>query len=103
MRIKRFNESVDDISPDRTKEIINWLTDLSDSINGQKNHIESIIKELENYKSESKKGNDQIDDSILSLDTLNAQFSKSIENLDNVVNSLNSYIDDGRDFIYTEK
>lgn len=103
MRIRRFNENVEEISPQRIRDITELLGSLSDLINDKKKNIETIIKELEPFRSKSKKTNDQIDDTIILLQTVNSQFIKSIDGLDNSINSLDNYTEKGRDFLYSDK
>jgi predicted nucleic acid-binding Zn-ribbon protein len=105
MKIKRFNESIDDevnISPDRVGEIIEELRDVLSSLEEKNKIIESYVSELSNYRTNSKKGNDQIDDSIAAFQVVKKNIDESIEKTDTVINNLVSYIDEGRKFLYTE-
>jgi ABC-type transporter Mla subunit MlaD len=105
MKIKRFNESIDDevnISPDRIGEMIEELKDMLSSLEDKNNTIESFMNELSNYITNSKKGNDQIDDSIAAFQVVKKNIDESIEKTDTVINNLISYNDEGRNFLYTE-
>lgn len=103
MKIKRFNESEDyDISPERTSEIIEELKNILSSFNSDIKNIELYINELNNYKSNSKKGNDQIDDSISALEITRKDLENSIDKVDTVVSNLLNYNDNGREFLYSE-
>lgn len=101
MKIKRFNEQMD-ISSERIGEIVENLIDFSSILDDKSKFIESIINELNNYKSESKKGNDQIDDSLAALQVLKKDIEDSLDKVDTVVNNLNDYNEGGRKYLYTE-
>lgn len=101
MKINRFNEQMD-ISSERIGEIVENLIDFSSILDDKSKFIESIINELNNYKSESKKGNDQIDDSLAALQVLKKDIEDSLDKVDTVVNNLNDYNEGGRKYLYTE-
>ena len=105
MRIKRFyeNSEVNDISSERVSEIIEELRVHISDINTKKEYFETIYIELNNYKSKSTKSNDQIDDSIINLDLIVEDTNDIINNIDSVLNNLVNYIDNGREYLYTEK
>lgn len=103
MKIKRFSESEQvDISPERVGEIIEELKDMLSSFEDNFKSTESYLNELNNYKSKSKKGNDQIDDSISALQVVKKDLEDSIDKLDTVINNLMDYNDEGRKYLYTE-
>lgn len=103
MKIKRFNESEQvDISADRVKEVIDELRELSDLNDSKSEYIDSLITELDNYKNNSKKGNDQIDDSVLALKVIKSDILDILDKLDTVVTNLSDYNDSGRKFLYTD-
>lgn len=105
MKIKRFNEELEevvDISQERVGEIIEELKDILSSLEDKNKSIESYSNEFNNYKSKSKKGNDQIDDSIAALQVIKKDLDSSIDKVDTVINNLVSYNDEGRNFLYTE-
>jgi hypothetical protein len=64
--------------------------------------VDSLISEFSNYKSESSKGNDQIDDSIASLQYVKKDIEDVLDKLDNVVTNLKDYNQSGRKYLYTE-
>ena len=66
-------------------------------------YIESLLNELSNYKNDSKKGNDQIDDSILALQVIKKDIDDCSDKIDTIINNLLDYNDGGRKFLYTEK
>ncbi len=71
MRIKRFNEKEQiDISSERVEEIVDELRKLSSKVENGSNAAGSFINEFNNYKSDSQKGNDQIDDTIFALEVV---------------------------------
>lgn len=105
MKIKRFNEDVNDIieiSPDRINDIVNELRQTLSILDDKNKNVEGFINEFNNYKSKSKKGNDQIDDSVLALQIVRKELSNSIDKIDTIINNLISYNDEGRKYLYTE-
>jgi hypothetical protein len=61
-----------------------------------------MISELENYKSKSKKGNDQIDDSMAALQIVKKSLDEAVDKIDTVISNLMDYNDEGRKYLYTE-
>lgn len=105
MRIKRFIEAAEeqlDISPERVGEIIEDLKDFVSTIEDKNKMVESYINELNNYKNRSKKGNDQIDDSIAALQVVKKDLDDSLDKVDTIINNLMDYNDEGRKYLYTE-
>ena len=102
-RIKRFNENEQiDISPERTNEIIDELKDMSSAIADKKKLAESIVGELESYKSDSSKSNDQIDDSIAALQLVIKDLETSGDKVDTTISNLQNYSEEGRKYLYSE-
>jgi ABC-type transporter Mla subunit MlaD len=103
MKIKKFNESFDsiDISGDRVNEIIEDLREIVANLEDKNKKVKSYTNELSNYKSSSKKGNDQIDDSISALEIVVKNNNESIDKIDTIINNLLNYNENGRDFLYT--
>jgi len=96
MKIKRFNENLEeniDISQERIGEIIEELKDILSSLEDKSKMIDGFTNEFNNYKSKSKKGNDQIDDSISAF--------QIVKKVDTIINNLVSYNDEGRKFLYS--
>ena len=62
--------------------------------------IDSLINELNNYRTQSRTKNDQIDDSISNLQLVRGSFSDSIDKVDNVIISMKDYNKSGRNFLY---
>lgn len=103
MRIKRFNETEEvDISADRIEEITKELNEISASIKDKAKTIDSLNSELNNYVSDSQKGNDQIDDSIFALQIIKKNLEDTQDKLDTVLQNMASYNDEGRKYLYTE-
>ncbi len=103
MKIKRFNEDEQvDISSERVNEMVESLRDFAAHLNDKSKFIDSLINELNNFKSDSKKGNDQIDDSIAALQVLKKDVTDSLDKVDTVVNNLTDYNEGGRKYLYTE-
>ena len=103
MKIKRFYESEDtDMSPDRIGEIMDDLKETASLLENKNKDIEGYLNELENFKNDSSKGNDQIDDSVLALQIIKKDITDSIDKIDTVINNLIDYNDNGRKHLYTE-
>ena len=103
MKIKRFNESEQlDISSERIDEILEELKEVISTLDDKNKMIDSLTNEFNNYKGESKKGNDQIDDSILALQVIKKNLDESVDKLDTVLQNLTDYNDSGRKYLYTE-
>jgi len=103
MKIKRFNEDLEDmssnISLDRVNEISNNIKDIIDYLSEKKEFLIDIINEFDNYKTKEK-SNNQIDDAISNLQLSKSNVSDTIDNLDNVINDLKRYSDNGEEFLY---
>ena len=101
---KKINEATEntDISPERVGEIINELKELVSALDDKSKAIEAYNSELNNYKTNSKKSNDQIDDSILALQIIKKDLDSAIEKTDTVINNLVDYTDKGRSFLYSQ-
>src|ERR1039457_5724597 len=103
MKIKRFNEDDQvDISSERIEEIITDLKNLASTMDDKSKLVESLLSELGNFKSQSKKGNDQIDDSISSFQIIKKNIDACTDKADTIVNNLLSYDENGRKYLYTE-
>jgi uncharacterized phage infection (PIP) family protein YhgE len=104
MRIKRFNEATEqvDISSERIDELMSELKETISTIDSKNKFIESIENELNDYKSDSQRGNDQIDDSIFALQVIKKNLSDSLDKFDTIISNLQSYDDEGRKYLYTE-
>ena len=103
MKIRRFNEDEQvDISSERVNEIIEELKEFSDIMNDKSKYVEALLNELNNYKSDSTKGNDQIDDSIAALQVIKKDADDSADKIDTVVNNFVDYNEGGRKYMYTE-
>ena len=103
MKIIRFNEDEQvDISSERVSEINEQLKDFAATMLDKSKYVESLLNELNNYKSDSKKGNDQIDDSIAALQVIKKDVDDCNDKIDTVINNLMDYNDGGRKYMYTE-
>jgi ABC-type transporter Mla subunit MlaD len=101
MRIKKFNENLE-IGPERIGEMVEELKELLTSLEEDSKTIERYLNELENYKSSSSKGNDQIDDSLAAFQIVKKNIEDSIDKTDTVVTNLNDYKENDRQYLYTE-
>jgi hypothetical protein len=101
MRIKKFNEALD-ISSERIGEMIGELKELLTSLEEDNKVIERYLNELEDYKSESSKGNDQIDDSLAAFQIIKQNIDEAIDKTDTVITNLNDYKENDRQYLYTE-
>lgn len=103
MKIKRFNESEQvDISSERIEEMLDNLKQLSSTLDDKSKFVDSLINELNNYKSDSQKGNDQVDDSVAALQVIKKDLDNSLEKTDTVITNLMNYSEEGRKYLYTE-
>lgn len=103
MKIKRFNESEQvDISSERIEEMLDNLKQLSSILDDKGKSVDSLINELNNYKSDSQKGNDQVDDSIVALQVIKKDLDNSLDKTDTVISNLMDYNEKGRKYLYTE-
>jgi len=103
MKIKKvFENEETDISTARVGEIIEDLRGFTSTLEDKNKMVESYINELNNYKNQSKKGNDQIDDSIAALQVIKKELDDSLDKVDTVINNLMDYNDEGRKYLYTE-
>jgi hypothetical protein len=103
MKIKRFNEDEQvDISSERVSEITDQLKDFTATMLDKSKYVESLLNELNNFKSDSKKGNDQIDDSIAALQVIKKDVDDCNDKIDTVINNLMDYNEGGRKYMYTE-
>jgi hypothetical protein len=82
MRIKKFNEKEQiDISSERVEEIVDELRKLSSKLENGYKVSDSFINEFNNYKSDSQKGNDQIDDTVFALEVVKKNLDDSLDKL----------------------
>ena len=103
MKIKRFNEAEQvDISSERIEEMLDSLKQLSAMLDDKGKSVDSLINELNNYKSDSQKGNDQVDDSIAALQVIKKDLDNSLDKTDTVISNLMDYSEKGRKYLYTE-
>lgn len=101
MKIRKFNESEQvDISSDRIAEITEELSDFSAIIIDKSKYIDGLLNELNNFKSESTTGNDQIDDSIAVIQIIKKDIDDCNDKIDTVINNLGDYNSNGRKYQY---
>lgn len=105
MKIKRFFETQEqvDISTERIAEINKELEDFAAIIEDKSIYTESLLNELNNFKSKSTKGNDQIDDSISALQIIKKDLDNCKDKIDTTISNLSDYNESGRKYLYTEK
>lgn len=103
MKIKRFTESEQvDISPERVNEIIEELKDIVSIMDDKFVYTDELLNELNNYKNQSKRGNDQIDDSISALQMTKKDIEDCKDKLDTIISNLLDYNESGRRMLYSE-
>ncbi len=104
MRIKRFNESTEqvDISPERIEEILDEMKEIAAVLEDKSKETDSLINEFSNYVGKSKKGNDQIDDTIFALQVVKKNLDDSLDKVDTSIKNLMDYSENGRKYLYTE-
>lgn len=104
MKIKRFNEELDpiEINKQDLMDMIKELEDFAAIAKDKQTYAESTLQELSKYKNPSKKGNDQIDDTIISLQSIKKSLDDIIDSLDTSISNLQSYVDSGSSFLLSE-
>lgn len=102
MKIKRFTEAIEELDKNRNTEISEEINDFISEIDERTKMIDKLINEFNNYKSDSTKGNDQIDDSIASLQVIKSNLDDTSDKLDTVLLNLKSLNEEGRKYLYTE-
>ena len=102
MKIKKFNESEEqlNISNERVNEIINELSSMASEIDANLKDFTSLFSELENYRTTSKKSNNQIDDASISIDSIKTKLSESTILVDSVIGLLKDYNENGSKYLY---
>lgn len=102
MRISKFNESntLNDISNDRIKEILDSMRNTSDIVNDKIDEIQTLIGEFSKFKGKSRKSNDQIDDTILNLESLKSKMSDILSTISSINENLSDYKENGRRYLY---
>jgi chromosome segregation ATPase len=104
MKIKRFNEELDPVEINKS-ELMKMIEELEDFVaiaKDKQTYTESSLQELSNYANTSKKGNDQIDDTIISLQSIKKNLDDIIDGLDTSITNLQSYVDTGSSFLLSE-
>jgi hypothetical protein len=114
MKIKRFfenevqgpNGTVDlsnDISTSRVEEIIKEMSSSIDNFDKNHTQLKKFEEELKKYTNKSSSKNDQIDDSIIELQMVNKSLEQDIlSRMDIIIEKLENYIKEGRNYIYTK-
>lgn len=103
MRIRRFNEAEAPLLEDeKARKIIEELEDFLAQMKDKQTSTDEHINTLENYTNPSKKANDQIDDAIAALREVKKSVDQVIDKLDTTIQNLNSYTEDGSEFLYSE-
>lgn len=104
MKIKRFNEELDPVEANK-EELMKMIEELEDFVaiaKDKQTSTESFLQELSKYVNPSKKGNDQIDDTIISLQSIKRNLDDMIDSLDTSITNLQSYVDSGSSFLFSE-
>ena len=76
------------------------MTEMTSDLNQKNEIIDSLINELNNFKSGSEKSSDQIDDTISNLQLVRKYLTDATDKLDNVVNNMDDYSKNGRKYLY---
>ena len=102
MKIKKFNEAEEQlgISNERVDEIINELSSMASEIDANAKSFNSLFSELENFRTKSKKSNNQIDDASLNIDSIKTKLDEATSLIDTVVGLLKDYNENGSKFLY---
>jgi ABC-type transporter Mla subunit MlaD len=103
MKIRKFSEAIDqELDKSRTDEINQEIQEFVSDIDERSKMIDKLINEFNNYKNDSTKGNDQIDDSIAALQVIKSNLSDTSDKLDTILLNLKSLNEEGRKYLYTE-
>ena len=99
--IKRFNEQIEtkEISSDRISEIIDILNERYESIIENVDIFDKLNGEFTQYKSNTNQY-DQIDESIINLDSINGLLSEITEKINIIKDNIESYNNDGRKYLF---
>jgi hypothetical protein len=103
MRIRRFNETENKImSNEDVTKIIGELEKLISLMNDKQSVTNEIINKLDIYSNPSKTANNQIDDTIIAMREVKKSIENSIDKIDTALRNMNSYTEDGSEFLYSE-
>ena len=95
--MRKFTESLqNEIEFERIEDIGKELNEIEDYISSKLKTINDINNNSSRYKSKSRKHNDQIDDSVFTLQVLKNDLETCLSNLDNIQSNLISYKENGR-------
>lgn len=98
--LKPFFETQSQLSPDRVSDIEDEMVKMAQFFKLKLESIDGLLNELNNFKSDSKKSNDQIDDSIANLQLISKSISDSLSKIDTVANNMKNYNEKGSQFLY---
>ncbi len=105
MRIKRFNEELDPVEKmddARVRDIIEELKDFLAISKDKSTYTETILDELEKHKSNNSKDLNEIDNTILSLQPIKKNLDQVIDDLDDSIKYLETYLEDGSKYLLSE-
>jgi DNA-directed RNA polymerase subunit F len=100
VKIKKFYEKVEDIDNDKAREIIQEIENISQENTKSKEVVVSLISLLDRYTSDSEESNDQIDETVVELRSIDKKYEKMNASLAKITEFLTSYIDDGRKYLF---
>ena len=102
MKIRKFNEAEEvlNISNERVDEIMGELSSISSEIDAKSKIINGLLNELENYKTKSKKANNQLDDASLNINSVKIKLDESTTLIDNIIGLLKDYNTNGSKYLY---
>jgi hypothetical protein len=72
------------------------MSEFASNFDSKQKEFESLVNQLSNYKSSSEKGNDQIDNSIFSLEEIKNNIGESLDKANIIIKNLESYKQEGR-------
>lgn len=108
MRIKRFyeqdeNQEFDEttkLAPDTIAKLLKKIEEISAILDEKSEDLENITDTIANFKSNSAKANNQIDDSYLYLQEVSQKLKDSVQRLDDIHTNLSNYNDSGEKLLY---
>ena len=98
--MKKFTESLDEISNERREDIVNELNDILSLVSEKDKYIDSLIIELKSFIGNSEKSNDQIDDSISNLGIAKNDLNNFYSKIEVVLKNMESYKEENRKPLY---
>lgn len=99
-KIKKFKEITPEISPQTVETMLDTLSNLANDMDVARESFEDMKNRLIRFRSKSEKSNDQIDESYIMFQSLEDKSSEIIMGITEISEMLDSYLKNGRDFLF---